>query len=419
MSKAVEFFANRYPLLWALVTTQLRTTLWVAALLSGTMLLAIQAYVYLSADGVYTFYGLVIGGDFVVFDTVADAAARGEAAAMYNPDILQPALRERFPGAESEFLLFWAYPPTMLFVLMPAALFPYLASYAVWSISTFSLYAASLVALWRDKLAIVVALTAAVTFQALITGQNGFLTAALIATAAFFAKDRPLLAGLAAGLLTVKPQLGLLIPIAFVAAGCWRAFFTAAVTSIVLAAASFAVFGLEAWTAFFESFRNQNEIITSDLYPFRKMVTAYGVLSYFDAPVVVAQIVQMSVTLSLMAFVAIIWRKVDDRAIRAAALIASIPLATPYALFYELTIFVPAILLITKTSIDRGWLDWEKVSIGTLWMMCFFVPGDSKELGVPFAFIVACLAFFIVARRALPEAGFRFSSANLQPSPGS
>ncbi|MEL7239255.1 MAG: hypothetical protein AAGK78_10360, partial [Planctomycetota bacterium] len=44
--------------------------------------------------------------------------------------------------------------------------------------------------------------------------------------------------GLAAALLTIKPQLGVLLPIAYLAGGYWRAFFYAAFGSIAFAGAA-------------------------------------------------------------------------------------------------------------------------------------------------------------------------------------
>src|SRR5690606_37646255 len=83
-----------------------------------------------------------------------------------------------------------------------------------------------------------------------LVGQNGFLTAALIGFALVFLQRRPVLAGICLGLLTYKPHFGILFPVALIAAGNWRAFFTAGVTAFALAAASVAVYGFAPWLAF-------------------------------------------------------------------------------------------------------------------------------------------------------------------------
>ena len=60
-------------------------------------------------------------------------------------------------------------------------------------------------------------------FNNTLVGQNGFLTAALIGGTLYLMPVRPVLAGICLGLLTYKPQYGLLFPIVLVAAGHWRA----------------------------------------------------------------------------------------------------------------------------------------------------------------------------------------------------
>ena len=58
------------------------------------------------------------------------------------------------------------------------------------------------------------------------------------------------LAGVLFGLLTFKPQLGVLIPVALVAAGLWRAIAAAAcVTALARVVASGLVFGFDVWPA--------------------------------------------------------------------------------------------------------------------------------------------------------------------------
>ena len=52
-----------------------------------------------------------------------------------------------------------------------------------------------------------------------LVGQNGFLTAALIDGTLYLMPVRPILAGICLGLLSYKPQYGLLFPLVLIAAG--------------------------------------------------------------------------------------------------------------------------------------------------------------------------------------------------------
>ena len=58
---------------------------------------------------------------------------------------------------------------------------------------------------------------------------------------------RPITAGVLIGLLTVKPQLGILFPFLLIASGRWKVFFMAAVTAIALCSRSIAIGGLDGW----------------------------------------------------------------------------------------------------------------------------------------------------------------------------
>ena len=81
-------------------------------------------------------------------------------------------------------------------------------------------------------------------------GQNGFLTAALIGGTLGLLERRPALAGVCLGLLTYKPQFGLLFPFALIADRRWTTILVAAATAIALAALSWLAFGSASWQAF-------------------------------------------------------------------------------------------------------------------------------------------------------------------------
>ena len=60
------------------------------------------------------------------------------------------------------------------------------------------------------------AITIPTVFHNIQVGQNGFLTAALIGGVLEFMERRPAMAGVCLGLLTYKPQFGVLVPVALV-----------------------------------------------------------------------------------------------------------------------------------------------------------------------------------------------------------
>ena len=95
----------------------------------------------------------------------------------------------------------------------------------------------------------------AVAFPVVLTntlvGQNGFLTASLIGATLYLMPIRPVLAGICLGLLSYKPQYGLLFPLVLIAASRWTVFFTAGAVAVGIALLSWLAFGTESWQAFF------------------------------------------------------------------------------------------------------------------------------------------------------------------------
>src|SRR5258705_10756502 len=62
---------------------------------------------------------------------------------------------------------------------------------------------------------------------------------------------RPVLSGICLGLLSYKPQYGLLFPLVLIAASQWTVFFTAGIVAVAMALASWLAFGTESWQGFF------------------------------------------------------------------------------------------------------------------------------------------------------------------------
>ena len=400
----------RFPLFAAMATTRLKETLWSAATLLLLINAGVFAAVMISSSGVVAADGIVKGGDFSVFKLAGDMVRAGNFLAAYGDGVIPEMLRAHYPEADTNFELYWLYPPSMFFLVAALGFLPYFAAYGLWSGGSLALYAGVFASEWKNHLAIFLLLACPTTYQAIITGQTGLITASLLFVAAVSAERRPILAGVAAGLLTVKPQLGLLIPVAFLGSGNGRAFMAAALTAILIAALSTLAFGAESWTAFFEAARAQGARLNSDIFPFRKLVSPYGALSYLGAPAIFANGVQAGTTLALAAFVWTVWRRATDPMIKAAALLAAAPLASPYAFYYEMTIIAPAAFLIARQGLKHGWLTYEREMLAAAFTLCLFLPGEPQEAGLPLPFAITALVFAIVARRALPAAGVRFAT---------
>jgi Glycosyltransferase family 87 len=88
--------------------------------------------------------------------------------------------------------------------------------------------------------------------------------AGLIGLSLVFLERRPRLSGIFLGLLSCKPQYGVLVPLAFLVSRNWRAFASATATSIVLGVVAGIAFGFRGWPAFIEALFDRNAGLSPD-----------------------------------------------------------------------------------------------------------------------------------------------------------
>ena len=112
------------------------------------------------------------------------------------------------------------------------ARFPYAAAFIGWVAISLVPYLAVMRAIVGRPFGLVLAAAFPVVLNNALVGQNGFLTAALIGGTLYLMPVRPVLAGICLGLLSYKPQYGLLFPLVLIAASQWTVFFTAAVVAM-------------------------------------------------------------------------------------------------------------------------------------------------------------------------------------------
>lgn len=293
----------------------------------------------------------LIGRDFLNIWVGPQLAASGEMATLFDPQAYWEAIRTLLDNPDIAQHT-WSYPPTALFYAIPFAQMPYLWAYGLWLASTLILWLWACreyrwFGLWWGLLAL--SPTALITMY---TGQNGFLTAALFIAGLQWTDRRPLLAGLCFGLLTFKPQLGLLIPLYLILGGHWKTFWSAVVAALLFNLASLLAFGWESWVDYVEL-----------VMPFQVVVLEHGegLMEYmmptffmlvrsvgFSAESgYLAQGLAAILIVSIACYV--FWRA-PSGPVKQAVLISATMLVSPYVFNYDMVVFTVAVM----TLLDAG-----------------------------------------------------------------
>lgn len=340
----------------------------------------------------------VLGGDFVAFWSAARETLAGNLNSLYTPNGLDAAIQIHRPEVDITGLT-WQYPPHASLIFSPIGYLPYSVAYAMWCGLGLSIFTAVLISIGLKGRFLVALLATIPILITLNTGQNALFTGSLMLVAVLYAKPRPVLAGVAAGLLTVKPQLGILLPVLFIASGHWRAFLTAAMVSVALCSWSYLVTGAESWIAFFAYLGVISGSVADGVMPLFKMVNVYSAARLAWLPEIIA--IALAGLTIVASICVVIWtsRKTDDARWHYAVMATATLLATPYSMYYELVLIVPALAFVVLQGVRTQWLAFERESIAALMFISLVLPGPTTQIGISLGFIICLGASVIVLRR--------------------
>lgn len=275
--------------------------------------------------------------DFAVFWEASRLTLAGSAAAAYSV--------HHGPFGE---LVPLAYPAHYLFIVAPLSLLPFGWSMALWVAVTGALYiAASRAPKW-------LALGLPPAASNGLIGQNGFLTSAIFLYGAHRMDSRPVLAGAILGLLSIKPQLALLLPVAVIAGRHWKAIFPAAVSVAVLALLSLLVFGRDAFLGPLAAAPLYQEWLPSGWID--KLASIFAFVRWFGAPLWLCFTLHFAVAAAVTAAVWTAWR--DDWPSKIPMLAAGTLLVSPYLFSYDAVLLISPIAWLAAASPGRAASVW-------------------------------------------------------------
>lgn len=337
--------------------------------------------------------------DFVNVWAAGKLALQGSPAAAYDWPT-HKAMEAVALGRPFDGYFGWHYPPVFLFVAAGLATMPYTAACVLWSFGTFPAYLVAVRGIIGERSGYMLAAAFPAVLCNFVVGQNGFLSTALFGGAFLMLVNRPVLAGICLGLLTYKPHLGLLIPIALIAGGYWRTVFVAGGVAALMAAMAWGAFGTATWQAFAENIGHTSQAFLSDGWAdWGKLQTVFGLMRTLGFSEPAAWGAQIVVAVIAAAGVAVLWRSRTAYEIKAAALGVGVLLATPYLYTYDLVVLAVPLAFLFRLGRAREFLPGELPGIGLACLLVLIFPFVKAPVGLAAILIVAGL----VARRALSD----------------
>jgi len=280
---------------------------------------------------------LVLGRDFLNLWMYGVAAFTPDPARFYDVPTynaeLATLLGSLYPGQN------WPNPPTALVVMAPFGLLAYFPALLAWfAVGLLAFYLAGRREV-ADLRILAIVLVSPAALLCVLSGQSSFLTTAALLAIFALLDERPVAAGVLIGLLTVKPQLGMLFPFALIASGRWKAFFAAGFTAVALVLASVAIGGIESWHDYItKALPLQREVLQDSAgtaMPFHPTVfmNIRGVVGNH-----IGEIVQVAFTVAAVTAVtaAFRWRRNGDARVLQTLFFAATVSASPYMGAYDL-----------------------------------------------------------------------------------
>lgn len=335
--------------------------------------------------------------DFLPFWSASHLALQGRAVDAYDMAILEQI--ESAAISHPIGILPWLYPPTFLLVMYPFALLPWKISAVLFLGGTYLLFVKAMHTVIPRRETIFVALAFPGAALATVAGQNGLLTASLAALGLALVERRPIVAGICLGLLSMKPQLAVLIPFALLCAKSWRVLAAFAVTALTLLATSVLAFGTETLAAFVHNMNMAAGFVETGRANLARIPSMFSMMKMAHAPAVLMYGAQTVSALAAAAAVGYAWSRRASHSLRAAVLVCGSLMVSPYLFDYDLTWYGVLIVFLCRHGLESGWRAGEREWLIAIWLMP--LTGILVVMRIDFQFmpLVSAMTLALLVRR--------------------
>ncbi|WP_215959792.1 glycosyltransferase family 87 protein [Lentibacter algarum] len=321
-----------------------------------------------------------VSADYMIFHQVGELANEGRAALAYDAEAFKAHQLER---TGSDVFMTWTYPPQFNLLTQLMALFPVWLGYLLFSGLSLAFFVWSVLRFSSGRMALMLVLPAIVIN--LLTGQNGFLTAGMMALFARFALARQSTsAGVTLGLLAYKPHLGLGLGLAALLRGGFRMVAVACLTLAVSLLLVTLVYGPDIWRALQASVEQSNTLLQAGQYKLVRMSTPFALLASLGLTSGAALTLHFACALASLGAVAYAaLRRWQLEHVLALGMISGAALS-PYAYDYDLCLLAPALALVwpdlTLTPLEKTLLTFATLLATGFGLLTVVFSAPIKQL---------------------------------------
>ncbi|PMS38894.1 DUF2029 domain-containing protein [Trinickia symbiotica] len=326
--------------------------------------------------------------DFLPFWSSSSLALHGHAADAYNLAVLEKI--ESGAIGHSVGILPWLYPPTFLLVVYPFALLPWHVAAVMFLGGTYLVFVKAIHSIIPRREAVFVALAFPGAALVMVSGQNGLMTASLAALGLVALPRRPILAGIAFGILCMKPHLAVLFPLALLCSRSWRALASLSVTALTMLALALAAFGTETLMAFLHNMGMAAGFVQDGRAALARVPSVFSLVKMAHGSTTGAYAAQEMSAIFAAAAVWLAWRRETPYPLRAATLACASLMVSPYLYDYDLAWCGVVVAWYVKHGMTSGWKRGEREWLALLWLMP--LTGILVVMHVHFQFLPLILA---------------------------
>jgi hypothetical protein len=349
---------------------------WPLTIATGFALVLISFGVWASWQN----YSEPVGVDFVSFWSAGRLALHGNPAAAYDIAVHRGIELGAAPGTG---LMPFPYPPPFLFVVTLFALPAFPFAFPLWDVVTGALYALA----GRRIAPLSYVLANPPVLVAAMIGQSSLLTGAILIFGLSLVGSSQFVAGAVLGLLIIKPQLALMLPVAVLAGRQWQAIAGALLSSTIALLLALIVFGSDSYRGFFAILPHYVGFMSEARWDWSELASSFALLRYFGASESVALGFQILICIAAGAITAVAWARNWEN--KVPILAAASLLGSAYLFTYDaILLIMPAAVLIRQR---RFW------TVGILWLLCLLPTLKGYDLYTgPNTIPVACFLSIVL-----------------------